>query len=245
MQFFYVLKYGVTWKVASKMIFGNYSYRSTLNRRFNKLVDDGIITDKYNEIVNQYISDHNIEELIIDSMDIVNGNCKREYVDKSQKLHKQAVRLTIMCTKDRVPLTYQTDPARQHDSKLGFDLANKFHINDGKDHYLVGDKGYQMNQTNKEKLLKENRLRLLVPKKRYNRKRDYKTRNYKCKVKRVRYSKQMKETLKTRIKVEHTNSILHRSFKRLGVVYDRSMKTFNRFIELAIICIIISKRTKE
>lgn len=38
----------------------------------------------------------------------------------------------------------------------------------------------------------------------------------------------MKETLKIRIKVEHTNSILHRSFKRLSTVSEKSMK-FNSY----------------
>jgi IS5 family transposase len=106
-----------------------------------------------------------------------------------------------------------------------------------------------MNQENKQTLLKDNKFRLVVPKKKYestlcdratrSRKRKYKTKNYKCKIKKVRHSKQMKEALKLWIKVEHTNSILFRSFKRLNIVYDRSMNTFNGFMELAIICIII------
>ena len=63
--FFYVLKYGITWKLASKLVFGNYSYRSTLNRRFNQLVSDGIITSTYNEMINN----NEIGDLIIDSID--------------------------------------------------------------------------------------------------------------------------------------------------------------------------------
>ena len=96
-----------------------------------------------------------------------------------------------------------------------------------------------MTETNKKELLKNNKLQLVVPKRKYNRKKNYKTKNYKCTVKKVRHSKQMKEVLQTRIRVEHANSILHRSFKRLNVIYDKTMNTFNRFIELAIICMII------
>ena len=75
-----------------------------------------------------------------------------------------------------------------------------------------------MNEQNKQTLLKDNKLRLVFPKKKYNRKRKYKTKNYKCKIW-VKDSKQIIDVLKKRIKVEHTNSILHRSFKRLSVVY--------------------------
>lgn len=226
------------------MTFGNYSYTSTLNRRYIQLIDDGIITKTWIEIIKNYMNNNEIGDLLIDSMDIINGNCCKEYTGRSHKLHKQAIRTTIICTENRIPLTYQTDPAIDHDSKLGFNTSNKFHINDNKVHYLVGDKGYQMNEQNKQTLLKDNKFQLVFPKKKYNRKRKYKTKNYKCKIKRIRHSKQMKDALKKRIKVEHTNSILHRSFKRLSAVYDRSMKTFNGFIELALICIILHENMK-
>jgi hypothetical protein len=245
MHFFYVLKYGITWKLASRMVFGSDKYRSTLNRRFNELVNSDTIASTYREIVNEYIAENDIGPLVIDSMDIVNGNCNREHTSISHKLHKQAVRTTIIGTADRVPIGYQTKPARDNDSKLGFNLASNLHINDGKVHYLVGDKGYQMNRKNMGTLLKNNKLRLVVPKKRYSRKREYRTKNYKCKIKKIRHSKQMKEVLKLRIRIEHINSILHRSFRRLNTVYDRTMKTFNSFIELAIICMIIHSSLKN
>jgi hypothetical protein len=227
------------------MVFGSYKYKSTLNRRFNKLVKDGIIADTYSEIIKKYITENEINELIIDSMDTMNGNCNKLYTDISHKLHKQAVRTTIIGTKNRIPLMYQTDPARKHDSNLGFSLASRLKINDGKIHYLVGDKGYQMNKENKVKLLKNNKLKLVVPKKKYKRKKKYKTKNYQPKIKKIRHSKQMKDALKLRIKIEHINSVIHRSFKRLNIIYDKSINVFNSFIELAIICIIIHDSIKE
>lgn len=242
---YYVLKYGLSWKLVAKMILGNESYKATLNRRYNQLIKDDIIGESFKETVNKYLNENEIGKLIIDSMDTINGNCSKEYTGRSHKLHKQAVRTSIICTENRIPLTYHTDPAVNHDSKLGFNLASKFHINDGKVHYLIGDKGYQMNQENRQILLKDNKLRLVVPKRKYRpRKKKNKTKN-KRKKKKVRHSKQMKEALKLRIRVEHTNSILHRSFKRLNTVYDRSMNTFNGFIELAIICMIIHNTTKK
>ena len=52
-----------------------------------------------------------------------NGNCRKKYTGRSHKLHKQAVTTTIICTEERIPLTYQTDAATYHDSKLGFNTS--------------------------------------------------------------------------------------------------------------------------
>ena len=98
-----------------------------------------------------------------------------------------------------------------------------------------------MNDENKCSLLKLNKLKLIVPKKEYKKKKKYKTKNYKPKIKRIRHSKQIKVALKKRIIVEHTNSILHRSFKKLDKIYDRSINTYNGFVMLATICMIINR----
>jgi hypothetical protein len=109
----------------------------------------------------------------------------------------------------------------------------------------VGDKAYQMNYDKKQMLIRDNKLFLITPKKKYKRKKTCKTKKYKPKKKRIRHSKKMKESLKDRVTVEHCNSILHRSFKRLQIVYDKSMMTFNAFTELAIICIIFHQKNNQ
>lgn len=212
-------------------------YSKTLNRRYNELVECNIITDSYNTIVEEYIQENEIHDVIIDSMDILNGNCNKNDIARSYKLHKQAVRLSIICDNEKMPLIYRTDPAHQPDNVLGFELAKKFTLPDNNTHILAADKGYNMNDE-KKKILKLNNLILVAHKKRYRRKKIYKTKNYKRKIKKVRHSQQMKQSLKNRIVVEHSNNLLHRSFKRLMIVYDKSLKTFNRFVELAIICMI-------
>ena len=90
--FLYVLFEGVTWSVASKLATGVYKYRSTLNRKFNEWVNRGIINDTYNETVNMYLNEHNVDEVHIDSTDIQNKNIPSEYTYKSFKLKKQAIR---------------------------------------------------------------------------------------------------------------------------------------------------------
>ena len=172
---------------------------------------------------------------------MLNANCNKSHTYKSFKLNKQSVRVTIICDKNKIPLTYSTNAARNHDSTLGFELANTLTIEDKNTHYLVGDKGYYMNDCKKSTLLKMNKLKLITPKRNYKKKKQYKTKNYNYKPKTIRHSKAMKNALKYRICVEHTNSVLHRSFKRFNKVYDKSMQTYNAFVELAIICMIIHK----
>jgi hypothetical protein len=242
---YHVLKNGVTWRIASKLVSGRYSLTSSLNRIYNDLVNDGVITDVFNEVINEYKNKNIITDVLMDSMDILNGNCNKNEVYQSYKLHKQAGRLSIASTTDRIPIGYRTDPARRNDYDLGYQLAKELHIDDGEIHNLVGDGGYRMNKDKKDDLLKNHKLRLIVPKGTKNRRKRKPTQKPKQKPKRkrakkrIRYSKQMKDALKKRIRIEHVNNILHRSFKRLHTIYDKSLKTFNRFVELAIICMII------
>jgi hypothetical protein len=49
------LKKGASWKTASSIIMKNTSYEKTLNRRFNQLIKNNIISNVYNEIQNNYI----------------------------------------------------------------------------------------------------------------------------------------------------------------------------------------------
>ena len=80
--------------------------------------------------------------------------------------------------------------------------------------------------------------KLVVPKRRYKKKSNNK--NYKSKRRIIRHSKQMKDWLKKRVKVEHINSILHRSFKRLDRIFDKTITAFDGFIKLAMCMIIIN-----
>jgi hypothetical protein len=104
-------------------------------------------------------------------------------------------------------------------------------LNDNKEHYLVGNKGYYMNEFKKDHLLKNNKLKLLVPKKKYTKKN--------TKRKQIHHSTYMKQLLKNRIIIEHTNSIIHRSYKRIHQIYEKTKISYDAFIKLAIICMII------
>ena len=101
----------------------------------------------------------------------------------------------------------------------------------------------------KRKDLEENeKIKIIVPKrkkrkrKRKNQKQKLKKKNKKKK-KIIRHSKRMKNGLRKRIIIEHINSIIHRSFKRLSHVYEKYIRTFDAYIKMAISIILINKMT--
>ena len=65
MHFFYVLVNGVTWKLASMLISGNFKYEKTLNRLFNKYSRDNIFESIYDEFNSKYKKNTLIENLKI------------------------------------------------------------------------------------------------------------------------------------------------------------------------------------
>ena len=241
MQFFYVLIEGTTWNVASKIATNCYKNKSTIYRRYIKWLNAGIFKYTYDEILNEYLNDRNIDEIHIDSTDIQNKNMLKKYTYISFKLSKEALRLTIIGDNNRAPIDYAINKAQQPDNVLGYDCLLNTNLEFKKKTFIYGDKGYQMTDIKRNNILKKSKLLLIVPKRRYKKKKKYKTKNYESKIKRIRHSKRMKEGLKRRVKVEHINSNLHRSYKRIDKVHERSIKTFDGFVKLAISMILINK----
>ena len=62
--------------------------------------------------------------------------------------------------------------------------------------FVFGDKGYQMNDIKRKNILDRNKLRIVVPKGRYKKKNQYKTKNYKSKRKIIRHSKENERRFK-------------------------------------------------
>jgi hypothetical protein len=229
----FVLFEGVSWSIASKLATNNYSYNKTINRRFNEWVNAGIFTKSYDDLIKKYVETNKINNLYIDSTDSINKNMPKKYTGRSYKLKKEALRTSIIIDDKKIPLCYSVDKANLNDITLGEKILNKLDNQIAKNKNVYADKGYNLSDANKVKLLTEKRLRLVIPnKKRKNSKKSNK-KNYYNK-KRWRISKQMKDGLKKRVLVEHENSILHRSFCRLDQVYDKNISIFKTFLEMAI-----------
>lgn len=241
MQFFYVLVDGDTWKKASKSIKNTPTFKSTLNRKYNEWNNNKIFKNVHESILDEYMKTHEIKEAYIDSTDLKNENCERIYTSKSLKLSKQAIKLTFISDQNQVPISKPLlDKPHVHDSKRTIDAIMTLNINNEKQTILGGDKAYILNKSVRNALLKSNGIRLVTPKKEYKKK-EYKTKNYNRKISRIRHSKQMKLVLKHRITIEHTNNLIHRSFKRLDKVYDKSYTTLLGFIYIAFATIALWK----
>lgn len=238
MQFFYVLFNGITWRLASMLIKRSYQYEKTLNRTFNLWSKDNIFLHLRDDILCKYKSLYEINNLKIDSTDIINGNCNKQYLSKSLKLKKQAIKATIIIDSNNIPLTYSLTKPTIHDSNEGYNLIMKTNLNESnKNIYLAGDKGYILGKDKVANIKKTKKIIIVTPKRNYRTK-VYKTKNYIRNIKCIRHSKQMKEILEKRIYIEHFNSLFHRSFKRLDKIYDKSLSTFSSFIDLCITIII-------
>ena len=176
MLFFYILVNGVTLDIASLLIKNTTSFRSTINRKFHEWIDNGLICDTYENILNEYKSKNKIIETYIDSTDIMNANCDHKYTGKSIKLKKQAIKLSFICDQNKVPISpYQLDKPIVHDSRAGFEVIIQTDMNNNKPTYLAGDKGYILDEQTREQLLKTKGIRLIYPKKKYTKKKVYKS----------------------------------------------------------------------
>ncbi len=240
MQFFYKLINGASLRLSAKLIHKPKEF-NTINRRYHEWINNSLICDTYEQILNEYKSIHISNEMYIDSTDLMNANCSKKHTGKSLKLNKQAIKLSYICDQNKVPISpYQLDKPNVHDSKAGFEVIIQTNINNDNPIFLAGDKGYILDDETKNSLKKSMGFRLINPKKVY-RERKYKTKNYNRKIKRIRHSKQMKCTLKNRIYVEHSNNMIHRSFKALDKIYDRKIESLKGFIDLAFSVMTIMK----
>lgn len=235
----FVLIEGVSWSIASKLATNHYKYNKTINRRFNEWVKAGIFTKSYTELTEKYIKSKKIKELYLDSTDSINKNMPKKHTGRSYKLHKQAIRISIITDENKIPVCYSADTANDNDIILGKKILNKLDNKLAKNKRVYADKGYNLSDTDRNKLLNEKKLRLVIPNKK-KKKRVKKNNKKNTYNRRWRLSKSMKEGLKKRVVVEHANSILHRSFCRLDQVYDRNITVFKTFIEMAICTQIIN-----
>ena len=159
MHVFYVLFEGVTWEIASKLATGTKKYKSTIHRRVQKWIKNGIFEISYNEIVKMYIKENDISELFIDSTDIGNKNMTTKNTYKSFKLKKQALRLTLIGDSNRAPIDYAIDKAHKPDCELGYHFLKNSKLDNKKIITIYGDKGYQMNEQKRKMKRKIKRKR--------------------------------------------------------------------------------------
>ncbi len=136
-------------------------------------------------------------------------------------------------------IDYTVEPAYEPDKVLGYQLLKTTNVHPKSKSYVGCDAGYHMTDSDVHDLRKLG-FSVCYSKPKYKKKKVYKTKNYKPPHKRIRHSKQMKNCLKKRYKVEHVNSILHRSYKRIDCVAEKYIGTFCAFVQIAMSMIILT-----
>jgi hypothetical protein len=237
---FYVLLEGVTWEIASKLATNTTSFRSTIHRTYQKWIQRNIFNETYDDLIRLYREiTYDDSIYYIDSTDIQNKRMSKNETYKSFKLKKQALRLTLICDCNKIPIDHVVDPAHQTDNVLGYEFLKKTTLN--KKITICGDKGYIMKQYKLDDL-KRSQIKMVVPKKTYKKK-TYKTKNYKRKRKIIRHTNTTKNILNKRIIVEHCNSIIHRSYKQISKINDTKINNFKTMLKIAVSMMIINKIT--
>lgn len=237
-----VLIIGLSWKRASKYVTCSTKYKSTVHRNYLRWINAGIIKNSHSAINSKYLELHesDVHELLIDSTDIMNEKMGRIHTYKSFKLNKQALRVTILSTCNKKPIDYTVEPAHKPDSELGYELLMTTNLGSTDKIYIGGDTGYRMNNTKISNLRKKGLIICYVKPRKSKKKRRYTTKNYKPKHKRVRHSNKMKKCLDKRHKIEHVNSVFHRSYKRLNRVSETLVCVYDAFIQLAICMMLLT-----
>ena len=163
----------------------------------------------------------------MDSTDIMNKNGLASMTGYGRKFkNKRAVRLHCTSDSNNVLHSVKLTPANTADVKMTIPLLTEFFVPFNQRYhaplYVGADKGYVCD--NNKKNLKKMNICLVYPYKKNQKKRN-----------RVN----QKDVLKKRYRVEHANSQFKRNYKRLNQLYDRSMRSFMTFIEIANTCQII------
>ena len=140
-------------------------------------------------------------------------------------IYRKATKISIICDNNNIPISSKFYPANIHDTKtIESSIDNikcSIRKNNRLHNYLIGDKGYIINKTNRIKLNNKYKINLITP---HIKNQQDKLRKY------------FNNKLKTRYKIEHVFCSLDK-FERLRFRYDRYLKFYESFHFFALISI--------
>jgi transposase len=201
---------------------------STIKKKFKSWQNNGIFIIAHKLLLNKYCNIMSIDELLIDSSCIQNNNCSDELLGYYYKIKcKKQIKLSILCTPNNSVLAHHLSNPKEHDSQhipILIDKLKSSNININNNCKIIGDKGYIANKTH-YKVNKKN-VNIITPK-RKNQKSKHYSKNINC--------------LKRRYIVEQTIAHLKKTYRRLALIYERNISTYESFLVMAFTCQIIRK----
>jgi transposase len=225
-EIIYVLKTGISWRNLRSSI--NYN---SIYYHFKRFINNNIFIDAYNSILNLYLQKiKKINGIIIDSSFIQNkfgkGNIKRNKFFKNKKCFK----LSIITDFNNIPFSILLANGNLHDSTIFNDHKNdilKYKKNISKDSNFLADKGYLSKNIND--FCSNNNIFYMVPNK--------------INSKKPPFTDEQNIIYKKRINIEHLFARI-KQFRRVALIYDSKTNTYNNFLHLALLIIILEKFPK-
>lgn len=230
-----VLKSGISWRFTSKLIEARYIHWNTIYKTYIKLVNDKIIHKCYSEILNTYLQKNPGKKLNMRSTDtsVVYNKLGEECVGRNKYYkNKNCTKISLICDSNGIPLDTKIYEGNKHDSTILYDQLTKENINEKciinkYKKYMLADKGYDSNKITN--ILKGKGYTPIIA---------YNKRNTKDITKIRTMNKKEKILYKRRIIIEQIFMKLKRC-KRINIRYDRKMKTYEGFVLLGVIDLII------
>jgi hypothetical protein len=226
-----ILKTGISYRNISNITTINWN---TIYKFHCKLIKYNIFEDTYDKCVKKYLTDLNIKThyLNIDTTFVCN-KLGMEDVSFNQQIKKhKTTKISIISDDFNVPISVITSTGSVHDSlildKQLDKLYDKQPIIFNNKNILLADAAYDSSIL-REKVKKLNLGILFTNKNIRNSKKEI-----------TKYTLYEKLLLNKRVNVEHTINT-YKQLKRCQIRYDKHIRTFNSFVFLAALRILINK----
>lgn len=199
-----------------------------IRKKMNKWISLGIFNYAFNDFLDEYKKKNadKLKNLFIDATIIKNISGKKDITGICKKLpNKKSTKVTLICDENKIGLSVSFAKSNEHDSKhiektiknLPSKVTELYSYR--KPGSLTADLGYLINNKRKHKIRTEHKMTLNTDV-RKNMKKKYK-------------SKKNIDLLKKRIKIEHLNSRIMRTFKGLSIMRNISLDRFESLYKLA------------
>lgn len=225
-EIIYILKTGISWRNLRSTI--NYN---SIYYHFKRFIHNNIFIDAYNSILTLYLQKiKTINGIIIDSSFIQNKFGKGKIARNKFFKNKKCFKLSIITDLNNVPFSILLSNGNLHDSTIFNDhkndiLKHKKIISNNSN--FLADKAYLSKNIND--FCTQNNIYYLVPNK--------------INSKKPPFTDTQNKIYKKRIIIEHLFARI-KQFRRIALIYDSNINTYNNFLYLALLIIVLEKNPK-
>ena len=230
-ELIYFLKSGVSYKYYRGPLNG-----ITLNKHALFFAKNKIFSNVYSSLHTLYSKNNTFSKFKFQQIDTsyaMNKNGKENLGRNKHFKNKNCFKVSAIVDTNRISVKTIVEPGNRNDAKIGLSNIDQISdyvniINIKYNPYMLGDKGYDLEEF-RNKCISNNYKPII----------DYNRRNTKNVMLLKHLTKVERIIYKKRIKVENTFCIL-KKYKRLQIIYDSYLSTYESFIHLAQ-CLMITK----